>query len=170
MHRYGSLAAFPLILAAALCLVGCNGGAAKKGGDKQEEHDHAHHAHGPHGGALVELGNDEKYHAEWATDENGKVTIWILDGEGEKEVPIAADKVTIATKDLQGERTFELAAVNRTTGDKPTAFQFEIEGADGKELLGVLEALGGDITATLKVDVGEAQPRTGKIEKHEHNH
>lgn len=171
MRHWTRLAALPLALAAALYFAGCNGGgttAEKKNGE--EAHDHDHPAHGPHGGALVELGTDEKYHSEWATDESGKVTVWILDGTGEKEVAIAAEKVTITAKDPQGERSFDLAAVNRATGDKTAASQFEVEGADGKELLGVLETLGGDITATLIVDVGESLPRHGKIEKHEHKH
>ena len=169
MGRFVGLTALPLALLSALYLAGCNGQgqADKKDDGKTAEHVHAH---GPHGGALVELGDDEKYHAEWATDESGKVTIWILDGTGEKEVPIGAEKVTIDTKDPKGEASFDLAAINRTTDDKPTAFQFEIDGAKGQELLGILEALGGEITASLKVDVGELQPRTGKIEKHEHKH
>ncbi len=170
MRRIIALAALPLALLAALYLTGCNGkpDADKQDGDKHEEHDHAH-AHGPHGGALVELGTDEKYHAEWATDEGGKVTVWILDGAAEKDVPIAAEQVTIATKDPQGDGSFNLTAVNRTTGDMPTAFQFEIEGASGKELLGVLETLGGDVTATLQADIN-GDVREGKIEKHEHKH
>jgi hypothetical protein len=172
MRRIITLAALPLAMAAALYLAGCNGDADKTDADKaaeHDDHDHAHHAHGPHGGALVELGDDEKYHAEWVTEETGKVSVWILDGTGEKEVPIAAEKVTIDTKDPKGESSFDLAAVNRTEGDMPTAFQFEIEGSQGKELLGVLEALGGEVTATLKADInGDASE--GKIEKHEHKH
>jgi uncharacterized lipoprotein len=111
MGRFVALTALPLAMLTAMYLAGCNsnGEADKKDGDKAEEHDHAH-AHGPHDGALVELGDDEKYHAEWATDESGKVTVWILDGEAEKEVPIAAEKVTIDTKD-QREASFDLAAV-----------------------------------------------------------
>jgi hypothetical protein len=167
MGRFVKLAALSLALLSALYLAGCNGGqAGKKDGEKSEEHDHAH---GPRGGALVELGDDEKYHAEWATDESGKVTVWILDGKAETDVPIAAEKVTIETKDPQGEASFDLLAVNRTTGDKPTAFQFEIDGAKGQELLGILETLGGEITATLQADLN-GDVRTGKIEKHEHKH
>jgi hypothetical protein len=168
MRRIVALTPLPLALVAALYLAGCNrngGDAVKPDGDKAEEHDHDH-AHGPHGGALVELGTDEKYHAEWATEESGKVTVWILDGEAKAEVPIGAETITIATKDPKGERSFELSAVNRTTEATPTAFQFEIE---DKELLGVLETLGAEVTATLKADInGDA--REGKIEKHDHSH
>lgn len=173
MRRYGLFVIIPLALSFALCLTGCNRDVPKTDGDKtaekEHDHDHEHHAHGPHGGALVELGDDEKYHAEWVTEENGKVTVWILDGAAEKEVPIAAETVTIVTTDPKGEASFDLAAVNRTEGDMPTAFQFEIEGSQGTELLGILEALGGDITATLKADIN-GDPREGKIEKHEHKH
>ena len=173
MRRILTLAAVPLALSAALYLAGCNGDTAKTNGDGSAEHDdHGHdhdHAHGPHGGAIVELGEDHKYHAEWTTEGSGKVAVWILDSEMKKEVPIAAEKVTIETKDPKGANTYELLAVNRTEGDMPTAFQFEIEGSQGTELLGTLEALGGEITATLKADIN-GDPREGKIEKHEHKH
>ena len=42
-------------------------------------HDHAHSSEGPHGGSLIELGNEE-YHAELVHDEQaGTITIYVLD-------------------------------------------------------------------------------------------
>src|SRR6187401_3013788 len=71
-----------------------------KGGDAHgHDHDHGHeHVHsGPHKGHLMEIGGEE-YHAEWTHDESGKVTFYILDSEAKKEVPIAADEITIDVK------------------------------------------------------------------------
>ena len=44
--------------------------------DGHDHHDHDHaHMHGPNGGPVLELG-DEEYHAEWLhDDESGKVTV-----------------------------------------------------------------------------------------------
>jgi len=64
-------------------------------------HDHHHH-HGedhkaPHGGTLVALG-DHQYHAEIVWDETAKtITVYVLDGEAEKAVPISAGEISLAT-------------------------------------------------------------------------
>ena len=86
-----------LLVAAAVGsgLSGCNGKANQAGtGKKPDEHAHDHAHHGPHHGHLMEIG-DEAYHAEWTHDESGKVTFYILDSDAKKEVPIAADEITI---------------------------------------------------------------------------
>lgn len=163
----------PVALAALtpLFLLGCGGSGDKpttevkdKGHDHAHDHDHAHH--GPHEGHLIELG-EEEFHAEWTHDDaTGKVTIYVLDGAIKKEVPIAAETVTIVVKNKADEKSYELTAVNRTTGDMPTARQFEII---DKELVGVLETIGGDISATLKIDVN-GKKFDGKITLEEHKH
>lgn len=165
MRRVLALATLPLTVIVSLYLAGCNGGdqtAEKKNGE--EAHEHEHPAHGPNGGHLIELG-DEEYHAEWVIGAGNKVTIYMLDGKGEKPVPIAAENVTIVTKDPKGEESYELPAADRTTGDMPTATQFELESA---ELAGSLETLGEGNTATLKVDVN-GKPFEGKIEPGHHH-
>ena len=64
-------------------------------------HDHHHHHHdeehkAPHGGTLVALG-DHQYHAEIAWDETAKtITVYVLDGEAEKAVPIDAKEIVLA--------------------------------------------------------------------------
>src|SRR6476661_3501394 len=82
-----------------LWLAGCNSTAnhSEKTPKAGDAHDHEHHHHGPHNGHLMELG-EEEYHAEWTHDESGKVTFYILDSEAKKEVPIAADEITIGVK------------------------------------------------------------------------
>ena len=89
-----------------------------------EGHDHSH-AHGPHDGHIVEIG-EEEYHAEWTHDGKGKVTVYVLDKEMKKDVPIAAEKIVIETKIGEAKNSFDLEAVSRTEGDMPMASQFEI--------------------------------------------
>jgi hypothetical protein len=52
------------------------------------------HSHGPNEGELIEVGNDE-YHAELVLGENNIVTIFVLDKDAKKPVPIAAEPITI---------------------------------------------------------------------------
>ena len=114
----------------------------------------------------MELG-EEEFHAEWREDdESGKITVWILDSKAKGEVPIAADSVVIKVKGKEATDSFELPAVDRTTGEKPTAFKFEIV---SKELLGKIETPK-VTTPTIHVDVN-GKLFEGKIEEHaEHKH
>lgn len=154
-------------------LVGCgpaNNKAAKPAGGKTEhEHEHAHPAEGPHGGHLVVLAepgkeNKEEYHVEWDHNEDGKITVWILDGKAKETVSIAAESIRILVSIGPSKETheFELPALDRTTGEKPTAFKFEIV---SKELLGALETPK-QTSPMINVDVN-GTPYVGKIEEHE---
>lgn len=74
---------------------------ASETADQHEDdhgHDHGDHGHaseGPHGGPLIELGNNE-YHAEVVHDESaGSVTIYILDSAATKQVPIESAEISI---------------------------------------------------------------------------
>ena len=110
--------------------------------DPHEEHGHSHA--GPHGGHVAEVGKDQ-FHVEWThNDATGKVTLYVLDADGKKEVPVAAEKLVIVAK--HGEKSFdyELAAVDPAAGK--TA-KFEIIAQD---LIGTLEALSKNITAEIK--------------------
>ncbi len=129
-----------------------------------EGHEHAH-VHGPHDGHLIEIG-EEEYHAEWTHDDSGKVTVYILDAEAKKEVPIAAEEISIDTVVGGKTTTFKLPAVDASTGDMPMASKFEIV---DKGLLGVLESLSDGVTATLKVTIGD-KPFEAKIEHDDHGH
>jgi hypothetical protein len=138
------------------------------GTKKGDEHAHDHAAHGPHGGHIVEIG-EEEYHAEWLHDEEGKVTVYLLDAEMKKEVPIPAEEITIETKVINtkaGEKTttFKLPAVREA--DMTTTAKFEIV---DKGLLGVLESLSEGVTATLKLDInGKAYEAPITHEEHKH--
>jgi hypothetical protein len=160
--------AFPLAIAAALALAGCQPppvgqGPAGKTGAHDHDHDHAHH--GPHGGHIMEIG-EEEYHAEWTHDESGKVTFYLLDSDVKKEVPIAADEISIDVKiGDHAPVTYKLAAVNPQDGKSAT---FEIV---DKNLLGVLETLKDNkgTVCTLHVTI-DGKTFAQKIEEHDHGH
>ena len=69
---------------------------------------HAHPTEGPHHGDLIELGNEE-YHAELLHDEQS-VTIYILNGAADEQVPIEATEITINTQHDGQPEQFKLAA------------------------------------------------------------
>lgn len=58
------------------------------------EHAHDHLDHGPHGGHLVELGNSE-YHAEIVHEDDGKLSVYILDSSAKNQAPIDATEITL---------------------------------------------------------------------------
>jgi hypothetical protein len=158
------LAAFGLCGLISLWGAGCNSTAnhSEKGGDTHNhDHDHDHAHHGPHKGHLMEIGKEE-YHAEWTHDESGKVTFYILDKSAAKDLPIAADKITIDVK--IGENapvTYDLLAVSPMDG-KSAAFEIV-----DKQLLGAIEALSPGVVATLHVDINGTK-FDQRIEEHKH--
>jgi hypothetical protein len=66
-----------------------------EGHDHGAEAEHAHPTEGPHGGHLIELG-DEQFHAELLHDEaTHTVTVHILDASGKKPVAIEQDALSL---------------------------------------------------------------------------
>ena len=180
-------AGFWAAAAAAVLLAGCGGsgggtaGAGKSGtGKANDAHDHAGHdhaghdhgghshaAHGPHGGHILEIG-DEEYHAEWThDDDSGLITVYVLDSSMKKEVPIPAKEIVIATKVAGKEHSYSLAAVNPSEGDEPKSAMFQL---DDKALVVALQAAGTPGTsATLKLEIG-GKPFSVEFKKDEGGH
>lgn len=164
---YGSL----VVLAAALplAMTGCKSSTdstKKKSGDHGHDHDHDHdHAHGGlFGGHILELG-EEEYHAEWTDDAaTGKVTVYILDSAMKKEVPIEAEKVTIATKVGDTEKSYDLEATNAADGK---ASQFSLT---DKTLVTILTSVGEGTTAELDVNINGKQFKKAFEAHEEHGH
>lgn len=72
--------------------------------------EHGHPSEGPHGGGLIELGNNE-YHGELVHDDAaGTVTIYLLDSAVKANVPIDAAEITINLKHEGQGKQFKLAA------------------------------------------------------------
>jgi len=156
----------PLVAGGVLCLTGCTGetptggmsGKSVQAGKNahaadDHDHDHGHHHHhhaekGPHGGALVAIG-EEAAHLEFVLDaETGKLTAYVLDGEAEKPVAIKqanlqlaltlekhGDAKTEEKKDDLPESTFTLTLAAVSPADDGTATEFsaqddKLKGAD----------------------------------------
>jgi len=103
----------PLVAVGLLFLTGCPGEtpqttkpgtsstAAKGKPDDDDHHDHGGHHHhhaekGPHGGALVAIGQDDA-HLEIVLDaETGTLTAYVLDGEAEKAISIKQKNLQLA--------------------------------------------------------------------------
>lgn len=133
-------------------------------------HDEAGHDHaelGPHGGHLIELG-DDAYHAEILHDDHTHaVSIYLLDGKAENTVAIEAPELTIEVKADGDSRRYSLAAVDLGQGDGSHTFCFE---SVDKDLCHALDEE--DSQSVLSVDI-EGQSFTGSIvhvHDHDHNH
>ena len=112
MFRHYHYLSMTLSLAAALGIAGCGGNSSPPAATVEtgHDHDHAHASEGPHGGSLLELGNEE-YHAELVHDEAaGAVTIFVLDSAAKATAPIDAAEVTINLKHGDRGEQFKLAA------------------------------------------------------------
>lgn len=154
-----------------LCLIvlGCGpkGGEDQNGNDHggddatSESDDHVHPDEGPHGGHLIELG-DEEYHAELLHDDaTHTVTVYILDGTGKEEVGI--DQTSIALQVYQdGEYvTHTLAAV----GGEAKSSEFSLADENLCDLLLDSEELKGRLNVTI-----DGQDYVGTIDHHGHDH
>lgn len=119
MIRQYSLLTLSFCAVLALNFAGCgkssdqatsSGGTETSAPPATVEAGHAHPSEGPHGGSLIELGNEE-YHAELVHDEQaGTVTIYILDSAAKASVPIEAADVSINLKHEGRGEQFKLAA------------------------------------------------------------
>ncbi len=146
--------------------VGCENPEAGNGHDHEHgEHDHDHdghgHAHdhpphGPNGGHIFPLDTDG-YQAEWKKySDNNMIRIYILDAEGKKAMPIAADSFTVTPKVGEGDLSFTLLPENPTDGLSPV---YALDDRD----LAVAIPLGVDIEIkmgdkTIKGEIKAHQP------------
>jgi hypothetical protein len=118
---------------------------------------------GPHGGQLVELGN-EQYHAEIVHDDSaGTVTVYLLDAAAEKAVPIDAAELTINLKHAGKPEQFKLTA--SPDADDPPGRSSRFVSED-QELGEDLDREGADPRLVVTI---EGKPYTASIE-HDHDH
>ncbi len=137
-------------------------GAPPAGAD-DHDHSHEHGAEGPHGGHLIELGRNHKYHAELVEhDATQTVTIHILDTHMES-LAIEQPSVSLSLTADGSSKTFELNAVAADAASGGSRF----ETAD-KELFQMLESHG-EVTGKLRVTI-EGAPYVGTLDHHEHDH
>lgn len=133
-----------------------------KAGAKKEEH--AHPDEGPHGGALIELG-EEEYHAEIVLDEKtDSVNIYLLGSNAKDAVPIEATEVFINLVHGKKPVQFKLKASATKTDPKGKASRFVLKDHD---LLHDLEH--DNAQARLRVKIA-GKSYSGKIAAGHHDH
>jgi len=148
-----------MVCLAALLAAGCNNSSDTNTQKPAEPTDpHAGHDHGslgPHGGHVLELG-EEDYHAEWRfNNDSGKVTVYLLDAEAKKAVTTTATAISVqVTNGDDVVNDYELPAINRSDEDPPTTSEFELVDT---VMLELLKGVGHGINATLKVTIGDKE-------------
>ncbi len=157
-------------LAVALAtIIGC-GSAPEAGPFEPAASDpHDHPSAGPHGGSLIELGNDE-YHAELVVldargdDTTPTVTIYLLDSTAKVATPVDAKEMRInLTHDGNAEQ-FILTATPDASDPAGKSSKFV---SDDAELTADLDL--DDVKAQLVVTIGDKQFR-GTIMHHDDDH
>lgn len=133
-----------------------------KAGAKKEEH--AHPDEGPHGGALIELG-EEEYHAEIVLeDKTDMVTIYLLGSNAKDAVPIEAPEVFINLVHGKKPEQFKLKASPAKTDPKGKSSKYVLKDAD------LLHDLHHDnAQARLRVKIA-GKSYSGKIAAGHHDH
>lgn len=115
MSRKTSKAVLALLATLGLSIAGCGGGPAAteppedSTASPSDAHAHEHPDHGPRGGDLVELGNEE-YHAEVIHESDGKLSVYILDAAAKVDVPIEATEIMLNVVHDGAPEQFKLAA------------------------------------------------------------
>lgn len=163
-----SLAAIGLLTGSAL--VGCGSNQISEG-DAPSAHDHAHDhgamgSHGdigPHGGHLIELGRNHKYHAELVEDhDTHSVTVYLLDSHMH-ELAIGESSILLNLT-FNGQTTsYELAAY--VAGNETGSSKFI---ASDMALFHALESHG-DVSGKLRVTI-DGVPYVGLLTHHAHTH
>lgn len=134
----------------------------------EEEHKHAEH--GPHGGPLVELG-DEEYHAEVLLDEKANVvTVHVLDGEAKDAVAIESKEIIINVRHGKKPKQYRLSsftskAPGSSESKEAKSSRFTLKSAD------LIEDLHHeDRPALLRLSIS-GKNYSGKIDlAHDHDH
>lgn len=101
----------------AWALSGCGGGDHDHDGHAEAGHAHVHHA--PHGGALGMIGEHLFQLEVLSNREEGRIELYVLDGEAERFVRIAATEIEGVAK--VGDREWRLrfkAVANAATGEE----------------------------------------------------
>jgi hypothetical protein len=117
--------------------------------------DDEHGAAGPHGGAIVELGNEE-YHGEVVVDgKTHTLTVYLFGPDAKTPAPIAAAEVTVTTED---DKKLVLKAVDAKDGK---ASQFQLD--DKSQVEALVDA--GYLHGSLQFDA-DGKPYHGGIDAH----
>lgn len=162
-YRFAALAVLGVALA------GCNSGGdfkpvkeLPKAAHDDHGHSHGEHAHGPHGGELVELGKEE-YHAEFLLDgKTHTLKVFLLGPDAKTAATTDAAEITIASEGGGAPLTLKPAE------GQPAGKASEFVLTDEKIVHDLNEA--GFIHGDLKVKIG-GTPYSGHLDAHfDHDH
>jgi hypothetical protein len=154
--------------ASLMLLAGCGGGETEEfkplPGNQPEVPAAPAHVHGPHGGHLIELGNEE-YHAELVFDaKSRKTTIYILDGAAKGPHPIDATEIELHLEADGGEVELMLQAAPEAADGEGKSSRFELAADQLPESIKDEEDFAGHLL--LEID---GKSFSGDI-KHDHDH
>ena len=142
---------------------------AGDGHDHDDESAQLHPTEGPHGGHLIELGNEE-YHAELLHDEDSHtVTVHLLDAAGKQSVAISQPEITLQLFQDGQFVKYALKAIPAPDATAGSASRFAVV----DETLCDALVHGDETRGRLQVTI-DGRPYTGTIEhssheKHEHD-
>lgn len=159
-----------LSVAASLGLAGCTPSepAAKPFGDGDNVTNTtpaaAHPDHGPNGGHIVELG-EEEFHAEVAVDKDRKLTVWLLDESMKAAKPVENGTVQIMTKVDAKDVTLDLVAAPLEGEADGKCSRFELAADQVPGAVMDIEGLTGD----LSLKFGDKTLKSSLTEGHDHD-
>jgi hypothetical protein len=132
------------------------------GDDHGHDHGHGHDDKGPHGGHVVEIGQ-EQLHAEWTHDDtSGAVVVYLLDSSAKSDATISAETILITTKIGESKKqTYVLSAVSQEDGQSSRFALSDLA------MVEALKAVGPGVEATIVVNV-DGEELVGKFEPHAH--
>lgn len=139
----------------------------EKGAAPAEDAHHHDHAKGPHGGAIIELG-EEEHHAELVVDHDlHLVQLFLLGPDAKTPSLTKATEVKLALGAL-GDHVLKAAPLEGEADGNTSRFQLDNEDVVHK----LLDAP--EVEGSLEVTVGE-KPFVGKVhahfnEEHDHDH
>lgn len=132
-----------------------------------EDHEHEHPTSGPHGGALVELG-DEEYHAEFIVkDKTNEVIIHILDSTAKKIVSISEPELLLNLKTAGKPRQYKLPASPVKTDPKGTTSRFVLK---DERLVRILHDAHAAPQMRVKINDRSYNGKITLAHHHEHDH
>jgi len=132
-----------------------------------DDHDHGHPTAGPHGGSLVELG-DEEYHAEFLLkDKTHEVVVHILDSSAKKVVPIREPELLLNLKSAGKPKQYKLAATPEKTDPKGSSSRFVLK---DEKLVHILHEKNAAPQMRVKINDRSYNGKINVAHHHDHDH
>lgn len=122
------------------------------------DHDHGHAEKGPHGGGIIELGQEE-YHGEIVVDHDSHaVVVYVLGKDAKTGEPVAATEITVTP---EGKDALTLKAAPQKDDPEGKASKFEL--VDDALVHTLIEA--GFVHGKLRITIADKQ-YLGDIDYH----